>query len=121
MFNWLREYLELRLEFQERRRVCQSCETLKYEIERLRAENSTLLNHVLQKPEPVPERTMAPQPLTIPKRVPWAVKRQMLEAEDREKARILRQAPKPDAELEELEREMDIAAQSREAENASTK
>ena len=100
---------------------CKSCDILQIEVERLRADNDRLLTRILEKPQVVEERTVAPEPTTtrLPRQVPWIVRRQMLEAEDREKAKILAQAAKPQS-TEELEKELDIASTAREAEGQNT-
>ena len=108
MFHWLRELLEIKYEFREKRtkltrevevetKVCQSCETLKQQLEIANYEKQQLLNRLLKEPEKEPERTVAPEPVSRPRMVPWHVRQQMLEREDREKARALRNAPKPDS------------------------
>lgn len=102
----------------EEKKVCNSCDILKLELARLQLERDKLLDRILEKPVTV-ERTIAPEPSTriLPKALPWAVRRQMLEAEDRERARLMKQAEKdnaPHADVKELERELDIAAETRE-------
>lgn len=78
-------------------RVCESCETMKLELARVHELNNRLLDNLTRKPEE-PE---APQPTEfkpiIPKSTPWNVRRQMLEAEDRAKARIERERSKESA------------------------
>ena len=90
-------------------RVCLSCETLRAQLEISRIENKRLLDRILEKPQPEP--VSVPMEPTRPVSVPWNVRRQMLEAEDREKARILRSAPIP---TEELEKDLDLATAQRE-------
>lgn len=121
MFKWIHHLLnphcpDCKAEKKEKE-FCKTCEALSYEIERLRSENERLLARVLEKPEKVVDRTVAPEPMApLPRRVPWRVRQQMLEAEDRQKARILATAPKPDASIEELEQEMDLVEGERNAE-----
>lgn len=108
-----------REEKQETKEVCKSCEVLQYEVERLRADNDKLLTRILAVPDPVQERLIAPEPTSkLPPRVnTWAVRRQLLEQESRERARVLKQAPQPTTtSTEQLEQELDIAATQREAE-----
>lgn len=106
--------------------VCDSCEVLKEEINYLRLQNQKLLETITNKPKEE-VRTTAPVPIT-PRvtRVPWAVKRQQMEQNDREKAEKMRQesiankgAAKPDnpVTVEELEKEMDMVSDEREAMN----
>jgi hypothetical protein len=108
MFNWYREWLQIRREA----RVCDSCETLKHQLEVANFEKKQLLDRLLEKPvvEPAKEPTMVTKPLGIP----WHVRRQILEQEDREKAKLLREAPKPQS-TEDLEKELDVATAEREA------
>jgi len=129
MFGWMRELLEIQYEFRERKQriaeelnakqyVCSTCEVLKVALERANYEKEQLLREVLKKDNDEPKPSEAPQPLTKPRHMPWAVRRQMLEAEDRERARLLREAAKPQP-TEELEKELDVAAREREAEAAT--
>lgn len=98
----------------EESRVCQSCETLRKELERVTYENNKLLDRLLERPI-VEERSEHLEPkLQVPRNVPWNVRRQMLEQEDRERARLIREAAKP-IPTEDLERELDVASEKREA------
>ena len=95
--------------------VCPSCEVLKEEINFLRMQSQKLLETITHKPiEEV--RTTAPVPVT-PRvmRVPWAVKRQQMEADDRQRAEKMRQesialknAVKPDKSIEDLEKALAV-------------
>jgi hypothetical protein len=112
----LRQQEEFKRE-QAEDKICDSCETLKYEVERLRADNDKLLARLLEKPEPVIERTVAPEPMAVPPRATlWAVRRQMLEAEDREKAKLLKNTPVASDATQRLEDELLNAEKVREAE-----
>lgn len=67
---------------------------------------------------------MAPTPSTSPlgRQVPWVVRRQMLEAEDREKAKALRNAAQPATPTittEELEKELNVATETREGQHTA--
>lgn len=119
MFKWLREYLEIRAEFaQSQRRPCESCDVLRMEVERLRIDNSRLLDRILEKPTPTVEPIRNDnQPVPLGKHIvqPWRVRQQMLEAEDRVRAAALRSAPTP-VTTQEMETELGIAEQNREAE-----
>lgn len=122
MFQWLREWMELRAEFRERTTVCQSCEILKTQLDTANRERAQLLSKLLDK-EPESERTTAPAMETMPlrKHIPWRVKQQMLEAEDRAKAKALRNAAQPDApSVEDLERDLDVVATEREGQSGKT-
>ena len=129
MSNWLHRLLNPHCEHcaSERREarevkrddtVCQSCETLQRQLEIRNHEYDQLLTRLLEKPE-VPQATTAP-PISLnkPKMISWAVRKQMLEAEDREKAKLMSKMPKPQPVAEdvaELERELDVVADEREA------
>jgi len=98
MINWIHHLLEPHCPFcadeREMRRVCQSCETLKHQLEVANYEKKILLNQIIElnKPQiPIPPtQTMLNLDEIRPKTVPWNVRRQMLEEEDRKKAQVLR-------------------------------
>lgn len=69
------------------------------------------MERILNPPVPVPVIEPRRGEVSIPKNIPWGVRRQMLEAEDREKAKLMKTAPVP---IEDLEKEMDIVAKERE-------
>lgn len=116
MFGWLKEFYEVRAirraELREERanNVCESCETLKRQLEIRNHEYDLLLNRVLEKPaQPVEDKS--PVELSRPRHVPWRIRQQELEAADRQRAQLLRDAPKPIQEpgpisTEELEKEV---------------
>lgn len=84
MFNWLRELKEI----WHTKAECQSCEILKLELSKERLEKQRLLDHLLTPKLPEPERLVAPEPQPIgPRHIPWKVKQQQLEEDDRNKAR----------------------------------
>lgn len=90
LLNWLREYKQIKAEY----RICESCETLKMELSHLRQDNERLLNAVLSKP--IIEETVSKAEDLVPiqpRVVPWRVRQQMLEAEDRDKAKKMRDNP----------------------------
>ncbi len=121
LLDWYKQYLEIKkgaIENKKEETICQSCETLREQLAIANYEKSQVLNKLLKDPEPPTEKPVF-EP-TKPKMIPWNVRRQMLEREDREKARALRSAAKPDAETEkksteELEKELDIVAEERES------
>ncbi len=114
MFNWLREWVELRLEIKERKSVCKSCEILKQQLEFANYERRILFEKLTNREEPKVDNP-PPQMTTVPRRnLPWAVRRQMLEVEDRERAKLLREAPRP-IDTVDLEKELDNASATREA------
>lgn len=113
--NWFHRFLHPHCpdcrEEREDSKVCRSCETLKEQIESIRSENKRLLDRLLEKPAPEPEQKSVE--ITRPINIPWNVRKQMLEAEDRERAKLLRNAPKP-IPTEDLEKDLEIAATQRE-------
>ena len=131
VFNWLKELLEIRYEFRERRlrleeetserkHVCPTCEIFKVEIERANREKELLLNKILQPPAPQEE---VKRPITVnpPRQMPFAIKRQILEAEDRIQAEKLRkfneenqasQKPSSADPIREMEQVMGITGSS---------
>lgn len=121
LLDWYERYLEIR-ESHKTEKVCESCETLKSQLATVNHEKSLLMARIMEKPEIVPEREKAPEmkfPITA-QRMPWRVRQQMLEQNDREKARAIREAPKPDTaeitkkEQEEFENEVANAEAARE-------
>ena len=117
MANWFHRFFNPHCEHcvteREESRVCNSCDILKMENERLRIENAKLLDRILTPVvphEPIP--TTNDKVPIMPKTLPWNVRRQTLEAEDREKARLMKSAPQPIT-TEELEKEMGIVAEQR--------
>lgn len=104
---------ECALERQEAR-VCESCETLRLEIERLRIENARLLDRILEKPKEEPRTDTSDLKPILPRNMPWNVRKQILENESREQAKIMReQAKSPAISTEDLEKELGIAEEAR--------
>lgn len=119
--NWLHRlfnpHCEHCLDLERDEKICQSCETLKDEVAHLRNENRKLIESITAKPEPEEVRIQAPVPISPKRAVPWAVRKQMLEQQDREKARALANAAKPNVkvDVEDLEKEMGVVEEMREA------
>ena len=92
-------------------KICQSCETLKEQLVLVSAEKQKLLEVILEKNrtsiEPVAEIDYKE---LRPKQTSWNVRRQLLEAEDREAARLIRERSKEQQEIDKLEREIGIAS-----------
>ncbi len=118
MSNWLHRLLNPHcphcVEERQEDKVCSSCEILKAQLEIVNHEKTRLMDRILEKPAPEPVRE--PPMVTLPnKNIPWSVRRQMLEAEDREKAKLMRDAVKPQpVSTDDLEKEMDIVSTNRE-------
>lgn len=75
--------------------ICDSCEILKEQLALLNHTNEQLMKRLLDKPEEV---NQAPPTLSVVKpkgSIPWAVRRQLLESEDRKRAELLQRAPIP--------------------------
>lgn len=119
ILNWYREYLTIKAD-----KVCQSCETLRAQLAVLQHNNEMLMNTLFKKPE-VPAEIK--HEITVPKTVPWNVRKQMLEREDRERARLMRESVQPDsfksgsvtpvsaqADIQEFEKELKEAEKMRE-------
>ena len=96
--------------------VCQSCEVLKNQLNISNLEKDKLLRKLLGTPVEVTSvRDEELKPI-LPKMVPWNVRKQMLESEDREKAKLMRKAQKdspnqsssPNPSIEELEKELGV-------------
>lgn len=108
LLKWYKEWMDIRTELRLREaelnpKICDSCETLKHQLEISNLDKNKLLDRLLEKPEPVVERE--PAQITRPLNIPWNVRRQMLEAEDRAKAKLMRDAVKPDSEIDKKETE----------------
>jgi hypothetical protein len=89
-------------------RRCEACEILREQLTKSERERSELLHRLLDKDksEPPPATQEEYKPIT-PQFTPWRVKQQMLEAEDRKKAQLMRDKAK---EIEELEKELGVDA-----------
>lgn len=92
---------------------CSSCETLKQQLELSNFQNKQLLEKILHKDEPLNLIPKEELESIKPKLVPWHVKRQLLEAEDRERAKILKEKAEEIKSIkkkstEELEKELGI-------------
>lgn len=86
-------------------------EALKRENARMQEMIDRLFDRLLEKPEVVVDERK-PASTVKPSHIPWRIRQQMLENEDREKARLLRDAPKPDPktveEIKNLEVELGV-------------
>lgn len=108
--RWLNPHCRHCMDEKTEKMVCPSCEILKQQVELFVYQNKQLLDRLINPVVPA----SAPEPfreVSVPKNVSWNIKRQMLEAEDRERARLMREAPIP---TKDLEKELDIATAQRE-------
>jgi hypothetical protein len=104
MFNWIREWYELKAYLAERKSVCNSCEVLKVELNRATQEKQMLLQKIFELTADTSTEEMqpavAPAPVTIGNRhIPFRVRQQALEQTDREKAAIIQAFHKKNAEI----------------------
>lgn len=94
---------------------CPTCEVLRFQLDESNRERRELLQKFLERDKP--EQTTAPakedmQPIR-PQFTPWRVRQQMLEAEDRKQAQLLKEKQKEMADsrkpsIEALEKELEI-------------
>lgn len=87
---------------------CASCELLRMQLEKCDSERKELLSRLLDKDKETVAQpdTKTLQPI-LPNFVPWRVRQQMLEAEDREKARVMR-AKVEEMGIPDLEKELGV-------------
>lgn len=86
--------------------ICQTCEILRDQLDESNRERKELLHKLLEKdkPEPLPLATEEPKPIT-PNYVPWRVRQQALEAEDKRAAQLMRDRQR---EIQALEKELGV-------------
>lgn len=94
LLNWYKEYLEIKYEREARKKdleFCPACETLKLQLSIANEERKLLISKLTDKPivEEVKREETVLRPIYPASRT-WSVQRQMREAEDREKAKILK-------------------------------
>ena len=87
---------------------CEACEILREQLAKSDSERRELLTRLLAKdmPEPSPAKEEEELVPIRPQYIPWRVRQQMLEAEDRKKAELMKNKEK---EIAELEKELGIA------------
>lgn len=84
---------------------CNTCEVLRSELENSNRERRELLSRLLDRDQPKAEKEDKEKYKPIqPQFVPWRVRQQMLEAEDRKRAELLK------ASISKLEDELDVNA-----------
>ncbi len=85
---------------------CETCEILREQLHQSEAERRELLHRLLDKDNPEPSPVEKEEPIPIqPAYTPWRVRREMLEAEDRKQAQLIKQRSK---EISELEKELGV-------------
>jgi hypothetical protein len=90
---------------------CGTCEVLREQLAHSERERRELLQRLLEKdkPEPLPTPKEDLEPIKTTNFIPWHVRQQMLEAEDRKQAQLLKDKHK---EIEDLEKELGIGPES---------
>ena len=92
---------------------CTTCEVLRDQLDKSEMERRELLSRLLEKDKPEPSHAHVEEPKAItPQFIPWRVKQQMLEAEDRKTAQLKRDRMK---EIDKLEKELKIIPRSDDA------
>jgi hypothetical protein len=120
LLDWYKQWKQIRSDFFQPP-VCASCEALKETVNSLQYQNSQLLAALTRTPPTEPRVDLGGLKPVLPHRIPWKQQRQMLEAEDRHNAQLLRKKqeemnPRPttpiatvaSTTLEELEREVGV-------------
>lgn len=94
----------------ECRHSCISCDTLREQLSIANAEKERLLKLILQRHEPKTEPVQETRNLEpiAPKITTWKQRRAMLEAEDRQKARILKEQ-EAELKIKDLETELKLS------------
>ena len=71
--------------------ICETCEVLRSQLDESNRERKELLHKLLTKDqaEPLPVDKEEIQPIK-PQFIPWRIRQQMLEAEDRKKAQLMK-------------------------------
>lgn len=86
--------------------ACPVCEVLREQLIKADNERKELLTRALAPPIQVVEEKPSEPPVPItPQFIPWRVRQQMMEAEDRKKSSLMREKAK---EIEELEKKLGV-------------
>src|SRR5580765_817468 len=87
---------------------CETCEVLREQLSKSERERGELLHRLLEpsKSEPLPSVNVEELKPIQPQYTPWRVRQQMLEAEDRQQAQLMREKAK---EIADLEKELGVA------------
>lgn len=98
-------------------RICAPCEDKKLEMARMQEMIDKFLDRLLEKPEVIVGTT--PTNISKPVFVPWRVRQQMLQEQDKATAKLMREAPKPDpkveADIKALEVDLGVELEEKEA------
>jgi len=86
---------------------CESCDILRMQLAESNAERRDLLHRLLEPKQVEPPSIQSEEPVAItPQFTPWRVRQQILEQEDRQKAKLMRDRS---AEIDKLEKEVGIS------------
>jgi hypothetical protein len=89
---------------------CATCEVLRSSLDESNRERRDLLARLLDKANPEPSQEVKEEHTPIqPNFVPWRVRQQMLEAEDRKQAQLMRDKKQ---EIDALEKELGVTSAS---------
>jgi hypothetical protein len=102
LLDWYEKYLQLKQDY----KICQTCDYLKNQLEIERQFNKVLMDKLTNKPKTIPVQAERPEPIIKPSFIPWRTRRQLLEAEDRRAAQVMRDKEK------ELQRAKDVSGPS---------
>jgi hypothetical protein len=99
---------------------CPVCEELRKQLDEANREKSRMLEYILHRPSPSSSETVKPEgmlgrneinrneeenPVKTPRFVPWNVRRQMLETQDRKTAELLQ---RKEDEIKSLEKKLNL-------------
>jgi hypothetical protein len=91
LLRWYKDYLEIKSDYKEKLKeldYCESCESLKLQLATVNEQNKYLLNKLTETPEPEKTPDTSNLKPLLPMHMSWSAKRQMLESESREEAKI---------------------------------
>lgn len=147
MFGWLKELLEIRIEYKAKQielastknsidisrahdtKLCESCETLKMQLAIANQEKKELLNRILTPVTAVKPEVIIQNPRAVipPRHSGFNTKRRELELASKENRRLLDEKAREESKLkavgksnddiDDLEQELDLAAANREAQS----
>lgn len=120
MLRWLHHlfspHCETCYQEREREKECSTCETLRELLEAEKFEKKQLLQSILEVHKPQVETIQSTSNLESlkPRAIPWRVRQQMLEEEDRNRARVLadKQKEMKKVSTSELEKELDLEGEN---------
>jgi hypothetical protein len=90
--------------------ACNTCDLLRDLLERSELERKELMHKLLDRgvPEPAPSLPLEELKPITPQFIPWRVKREMLEQEDRRAAQLMRDKAKEIQDISQLEKELGV-------------